>query len=64
MHLQAYDLSGILETWWDGWSVVMDGYRWAKEEDRAALYVREQWECLELYLGLEEEPGENLCQDQ
>lgn len=38
----------------------MEGYRWVKEEDRAAVFVREQWECLELYLGLEEEPGENL----
>lgn len=41
VHLQEYDLIGIMETWWDGshdWSVGMEGYRlFRKEELRRVL---------------------------
>ncbi|GAB0209472.1 hypothetical protein GRJ2_003414300 [Grus japonensis] len=68
-HLQGYDLIGITETWWDGsydWSVGMEGYRLFRKDRQGrqgggvALYVNDQLECMELYLGMDEELTESL----
>ncbi|GAB0207584.1 hypothetical protein GRJ2_003224100 [Grus japonensis] len=67
--LQGYDLIGITETWWDSsydWSVGMEGYRLFRKDRQGrqgggiALYVNDQLECMELHLGMEEEPTERL----
>ncbi|GAB0188316.1 hypothetical protein GRJ2_001296900 [Grus japonensis] len=64
--LQGYDLIGITEMWWDSsydWSVGMEGYRLFRKDRRGggvALYVNDQLECMELHLGMEEEPTESL----
>ena len=67
--LQGYDLIGITETWWDGsydWSVGMEGYslfrkdRQGRQGGGIALYVNDQLECMELCLGMDEEPTESL----
>ncbi|GAB0182398.1 hypothetical protein GRJ2_000705100 [Grus japonensis] len=63
--LQGYDIIGITETWWDSsydWSVGMEGYRLFRKDRQGrqgggiALYVNDQLECMELHLGMEEEP--------
>ncbi|PKU36538.1 hypothetical protein llap_13164 [Limosa lapponica baueri] len=68
-HLQSYDHTGITETWWDGsydWSVGMEEYRLFRKDrlgrggGGVALYVNDQLECLELHLGMDEEPRESL----
>ncbi|GAB0202830.1 hypothetical protein GRJ2_002748600 [Grus japonensis] len=68
-HLQGYDLIGITETWWDSsydWSVGMEGYRLFRKDRQGrqgggiALYVNDQLECMELHLGMDEEPTESL----
>ncbi|GAB0209831.1 hypothetical protein GRJ2_003448800 [Grus japonensis] len=67
--LQGYDLTGITETWWDGsydWSVGMEGYRLFRKDRQGrqggggAHYVNDQLECMELHLGMDEEPTESL----
>ncbi|GAB0205316.1 mitochondrial enolase superfamily member 1 [Grus japonensis] len=67
--LQGYDLIGITETWWDSscdWSVGMEGYRLFRKDRQGrrggdvALYVNEQLECMDLHLGMDEEPAESL----
>ncbi|GAB0205636.1 hypothetical protein GRJ2_003029200 [Grus japonensis] len=67
--LQGYDLIGITETWWDSsydWSVGMEGYRLLRKDRQGkqggsiALYVNDQLECMELHLGMDEEPTESL----
>ncbi|GAB0207575.1 mitochondrial enolase superfamily member 1 [Grus japonensis] len=67
--LQGYDLIGITETWWDSsydWSVGMEGYRLLRKDRQGrrgggiALYVNDHLECMELHLGMEEEPTERL----
>ncbi|GAB0186659.1 hypothetical protein GRJ2_001131200 [Grus japonensis] len=68
-HLQGYDLIGIMEMWWDGsydWSVGMEGYRLFRKDRQGrqggdvALYVNDQLECMELHLGMDEEPTKSL----
>ena len=63
--LQGYDLIGIMEMWWDGsydWSVGMEGYRLFRKDRQGrrggdvALYVNDQLECMELCLGMDEDP--------
>ncbi|GAB0193035.1 hypothetical protein GRJ2_001768800 [Grus japonensis] len=67
--LQGYDLIGITEMWWDGsydWSVGMEGYRLFRKDRQGrqgggvALYVNDQLQCMELHLGMNEEPTESL----
>ncbi|GAB0179529.1 hypothetical protein GRJ2_000418200 [Grus japonensis] len=67
--LQGCDLIGITETWWDSsydWSVGMEGYRLFRKDRQGrrgggvALYVNHQLECMELCLGMDEEPTESL----
>ncbi|GAB0209793.1 hypothetical protein GRJ2_003445000 [Grus japonensis] len=67
--LQGYDLIGIMEMWWDGsyeWSVGMEGYRLFRKDRQGRrgggvdLYVSDQLECMELHLGMDEEPTESL----
>ncbi|GAB0208322.1 hypothetical protein GRJ2_003297900 [Grus japonensis] len=67
--LQGYDLIGITETWWHGsydWSVGMEGYRLFRKDRQGrrgggvALYVNGQLECMELHLGMDEEPIKSL----
>ncbi|GAB0190944.1 hypothetical protein GRJ2_001559700 [Grus japonensis] len=68
-HLQGYDLIGITEMRWDGsydWSVGMEGYRLYRKDRQGrqgggvTLYVNDQLECMELHLGMGEEPPESL----
>jgi len=68
-HLQGCDLIGITETWWEGsydWSVGMEGYRLFRKDRQGTrgggvvLYVSEELECMELLLGMVEEPTESL----
>ncbi|GAB0179105.1 hypothetical protein GRJ2_000375800 [Grus japonensis] len=68
-HLLDYDLIGITEAWWDGsydWSVGMERYS-AFRKDRqgrgrggVTLYVNDQLQCMELHLGMDEEPTKSL----
>ncbi|GAB0208248.1 hypothetical protein GRJ2_003290500 [Grus japonensis] len=67
--LQGYDLIGITETWWDSsydCSVGMEGYRLFRKDRQGrrgggvTLYVNDQLECMELHLGMEEEPTKSL----
>ncbi|PKU35905.1 hypothetical protein llap_13795 [Limosa lapponica baueri] len=67
--LQGYDLIGITEMWWDGsydWRVGMEGYRFFRKDrlgrqgGGVALYVNEQLECMELHLGMDEDPTKSL----
>ncbi|GAB0190981.1 hypothetical protein GRJ2_001563400 [Grus japonensis] len=69
VRLQGYDIIGITETWWDGtydWSVGMEGYRLFRKDRQGrrgggvTLYVNDQLECMELCLGMGEEPPESL----
>ncbi|GAB0209089.1 hypothetical protein GRJ2_003374600 [Grus japonensis] len=66
---QGQDLIAITEAWWDSsqdWNAVMDGYvlfrkdRPARRGGGVALYVREQLECIELRVGVDEERVESL----
>ncbi|GAB0196246.1 hypothetical protein GRJ2_002089900 [Grus japonensis] len=68
-HLQGYDLIGIPETWWDGsydWSVGMEGYRLFRKARQGrrgrgvTLYINDQLECMELHMGMDEEPTKSL----
>ena len=68
-HLWGYDTIGITETWWDSsydWSIGMGGYRLFRKDRQGrrgggvTLYVKDQLECMELRLGLDEEPTESL----
>jgi len=61
---QGDDLIAVTEIWWDrscGWSAVIDGYvlfrkdRTTRLGGGVALYVREQLECIERCLGVDEE---------
>jgi len=65
----GYDLVAITETWWDSshdWHAAMDGYRLFRKDrptrraGGVALYLREQLECIELWLGTDEEGLESL----
>ncbi|GAB0203231.1 hypothetical protein GRJ2_002788700 [Grus japonensis] len=67
--LPGYDLIGITETWWDSsydWSVGMEGYRLFRKDGQGrrgggvTLYVTDQLECMELHLGMDEEPTESF----
>ncbi|PKU27748.1 dtw domain-containing protein 2 [Limosa lapponica baueri] len=67
--LQGYDLIGIMKRWWDGsydWSVGMEGHRLFRKDRQGrrggsvALYVNGQLECMEICLGMIEEPTESL----
>ncbi|GAB0205871.1 hypothetical protein GRJ2_003052700 [Grus japonensis] len=67
--LQGYDLIGIKETWSDNsydWSVEMEGYRLFRKDRQGrggggvTLYINDQLECMELHLGVDEEPTESL----
>ncbi|GAB0178597.1 hypothetical protein GRJ2_000325000 [Grus japonensis] len=67
--LQGYDLIGITETSWDSsydWSVGMEGYRLFRKDRQGrrgggvTLYINDQLECMELHLGMDEEPTESL----
>ncbi|GAB0180798.1 hypothetical protein GRJ2_000545100 [Grus japonensis] len=67
--LQGCDLIGITETWWDSsydWSVGMEGYRLFRKDRQGrrgggiTLYVNDQLECMELHLGMDEEPTKSL----
>ncbi|GAB0177908.1 hypothetical protein GRJ2_000256100 [Grus japonensis] len=60
---------GITETWWDSsydWSVGMEGYRLFRKDRQGrrgggiALYISDQLQCMELHLGMEEEPTKSL----
>ncbi|CAM4500218.1 unnamed protein product [Lepidochelys kempii] len=60
-----YDVIGITETWWDNshdWSTVMDGYelfrkdRQGRKGGGVALYVREWYDCSELWYETAEKP--------
>ena len=64
IHSQGHDLIAITETWWDSshdWNAVIHGYRLFRKDrptrqgGGVALYVREQLECIELCLGVDEE---------
>jgi len=66
----SYNLVAVTEMWWDNlhdWYAVMDGYRLFRKDrptrrgGGVALYVREQLECTELCLGVDEEGVESLC---
>ena len=68
-HLQDYDIISITETWWDSscyWSIGMGRYRLFRKNRQerrgggVALYVKNQLECMELCLGMDEEPTESL----
>jgi len=68
-HLWGYDTIGITETWWDSsydWSIGMAGHRLFRKDRQGrrgggvALYVKEQLECMELCLEMDEEPMESL----
>ncbi|KAM9653655.1 uncharacterized protein ACIBXB_010484 [Morphnus guianensis] len=59
----------IVLAWWDGsydWSVGVEGHRVFRKDRQGrgggagALYVKDQLECMELCLGLDEEPTESL----
>ncbi|GAB0199193.1 hypothetical protein GRJ2_002384700 [Grus japonensis] len=67
--LQGYDPIGITEMWWDrscDWSVGMEGYRLFRKDRQSrrgggiTLYVNDQLDCMELHLGMDEEPTETL----
>jgi len=66
---QGHDLIAITEMWWDSsqdWSAVVDGYtlfrkdRPARRGGEVALYLKEQLECIELCLGVDEARLESL----
>jgi len=66
---QGHDLIAYTETWWDSshdWNAVIDGYtlfrkdRPTRRGGGVALYVREQLECIQLCLGVDEEQVESL----
>jgi len=68
-NLWGYDIIGITETWCDSsydWSIEMGGYRVFRKDRQGrcrggvALYVKGQLECMELHLGMDEEPTESL----
>jgi len=69
-HLWGYDIIGITETWWDSsydWSMGMGRCRLFRKdrqgrrgEGGVALFVKDQLECMELCLGMDEEPTESL----
>jgi len=66
VQLQGYNLVGSLKAWWGGsrgWSVVIKAYRkdrLGRCREEVAFYGRAQLECLELCLGMDEEPAEGL----
>ncbi|GAB0203845.1 hypothetical protein GRJ2_002850100 [Grus japonensis] len=69
VRLKGYDLIGITEMWWDSsydWNVGMEGYRLFRKDRQGrrgvdiALYISDQLECMELHLGMDEEPTESL----
>jgi len=66
-HLRGYDIIGIPETWWDSsydWSIEIEGYRLFRKAGemrrRCHPLCQYQLECMELHLGLDEEPTESL----
>jgi len=65
----SYDVVAITEMWWDNshdWHAVMDGYRLFRKDRSTrrsggvALYVKEKLECIELFLGADDERVESL----
>jgi len=67
--LRGYDIIGITETWWDSsydWNIGMGGYKLFRKDRQGrqgvgvTLYVKDQLECTELCLGVDEEPTESL----
>ena len=69
MQSQGHDLIAITETWWDSshdWNAVIDGYmldrkdRPTRRGGGVALYTREQLECTESCLAVDEDQVEGL----
>jgi len=69
VHLWGYGMIGIMEMGWDSsydWSIGMGEYRLFRKDRQGrrgggvALYVKDQLECMELRLGMDEEPTESL----
>jgi len=67
--LQGYDIFSIMETWWDNsydWNIEVGGYRLFRKDRQGTrgggvpLYDKEQLECMELLLRMDEEPTESL----
>lgn len=63
--LQGCDLTGVTETWWDGSCDCSAGYwllrnRQGKQGGGVVLYVNDHLKCMELHLGMGEEPTESL----
>lgn len=58
VQLQDCNLIGVTEMWWDNscnWNVAVVGYKLSRKArlgEQQALYVRQQWEHIELYLGM------------
>ncbi|GAB0209359.1 hypothetical protein GRJ2_003401600 [Grus japonensis] len=69
LYIQSVLLVTIIKTWWDSsydCSVGMEGYRLFRKDRQGrrgggvALYVNDQLECMELHLGMDEEPTKSL----
>lgn len=69
MQLQGCDLIGITDTWWIAYMTgvlpwmdnsFLGRTGWDSEEGKNALDVREQWKCMELCLGKDDEPDESI----
>lgn len=67
--IENYDLIRITETWLDSsraWSAAANGYRPSRKDspgqqgEGVTLDGREQWECMERYLGASDDPVESL----
>jgi len=68
-HLRSYDIIGIMEAWWDSshdWTIDVGEYRLFRKDRQGrrgggvTLYVKDHLECMELHLGLDEEPKVSL----
>jgi len=69
MLLGSYDLTVLIETWWDeshDWSVAISGYRlfrrdrWGKTGEGVAFYIKKSIQCEELSLKNSHEQIESL----
>lgn len=70
MQLKAYGLTGLMQMWWDSLHngrTALCGHRCFRTPKLGlwgggvALYAREQQECMELWLRLDDEPAQSLC---
>lgn len=64
-NLQGSDVTGITEMWWEGcddWSAGMDGCRLFRKDRQGSWGggVCDQLECMELHMGMGEEPRQSL----